>query len=109
MSELGERVRELRLGKGLSQRDLAGRVTVGFPYISKVENGLETPSEETLVALARELDVDADELVLLANRIPSEISDIIRDKTTAATFLRKWKSGEISDDDVDQLIKRADR
>ncbi len=35
----GERVRELRLAKSLTLRDLAPKVGVGFTYISKIENG----------------------------------------------------------------------
>lgn len=103
-NQLGDRVRELRLGNGLSQRELAAQVNVGFPYISKVENGLEVPGEDTLVAIAKALGVEADGLLLLADRIPSEVADIIRSKKVATTFLRKWKSGEISDAEVERLI-----
>ncbi len=106
MSGLGERVRELRLAKGMSQRELAKQVDVGFPFVSKVENGIETPSEDTIVAFARVLGVDSDELLLLADRIPSEIGDIIRDKSTATTFLRKWRAGDITDADVERLINQ---
>ena len=35
----GERVRQLRLAKGWTLRDLAPAVGVGFTYISKIENG----------------------------------------------------------------------
>ena len=62
MNELGERLRELRVAAGLSQRELADRVGVGFPHISKVESGKERPSDELLVNVAPHLKVDADEL-----------------------------------------------
>ena len=109
MSELGEKVRELRLAAGLSQRDLAAQVGVGFPHISKVENGVQIPSEELLVAIAKTVGVSSDVLLQLANRVPNELSQLIREKSSATVFLRKWKSGEITDADVDRLINKKSR
>ena len=73
----GQRVRQLRRAKGLTLRDLAPRVGVGFTYLSKVENGRLDfggyPSEELIVRIAEALDADADELLLLAEKIPEAI------------------------------------
>jgi len=73
----GERVRELRKARNLSQRTLGGQVGVSFTYISKVENGKldfgDYPSEELICKLAKALDVDEDELLLLAKKIPAAI------------------------------------
>ncbi|TVP96588.1 MAG: XRE family transcriptional regulator [Planctomycetaceae bacterium] len=74
---LGERIRELRLAKRLTLRELAARVAVGFTYISKIENHkLEaghSPSEKLLHKLAVELDGNEDELLLLAEKVPEPI------------------------------------
>ncbi len=73
----GQRVRQLRQAKGLTLRDLAPRVGIGFTYLSKVENGRldfgDYPSEELIVRIAEALDADADELLLLAEKIPEAI------------------------------------
>ena len=73
----GERIRELRLAKGWTLRDLAPRVGVGFTYISKVENGKldfgDYPSDALIHRLAEALGADEDELLLLAERIPEPI------------------------------------
>ena len=37
--KFGERVRELRQKRSLTQRDLGAQVGVEFSYISKIENG----------------------------------------------------------------------
>lgn len=70
----GERVRQLRNAKGLSLRQLAPKVGVGFTYLSRVETGKMTygdfPSDALIHRLAEELDGDEDELLLLAERIP---------------------------------------
>jgi transcriptional regulator with XRE-family HTH domain len=74
---LGERIRELRQAKKLTLRELAAKVGVGFTYISKIENHkLEeghNPSEKLIHKLATELDGDAEELVLLAEKVPEPI------------------------------------
>lgn len=70
----GHRVRELRKALGLSQKLLAERVGINFTYLSKIENDImPPPREKTILALARELDADADELFGLAKKIPSSL------------------------------------
>jgi transcriptional regulator with XRE-family HTH domain len=73
--QFGQRLRELRKAKGLSQKDLAGKVDIDFTYLSKVENGrMSPPSEKTILALAKALNTDSDELLALANKIPSDLA-----------------------------------
>ncbi len=68
----GQRLRELRNHKGLTQKELAGRVGVSFTYVSKLETGaLPPPREKTIVALANALDGELDELFGLAKKLPS--------------------------------------
>ena len=50
------RIRELRVARGLSQRDLAGRAGISAALVSQVERGVTDPSLETLRRLARALD-----------------------------------------------------
>ena len=73
----GTRIRELRQAKNLTLRDLAKRTKVTFTYLSKVENQKlsfgEFPSSELIAKLARVLEADADELLLLAEKIPDTI------------------------------------
>jgi transcriptional regulator with XRE-family HTH domain len=73
----GERIRELRQVKNLTLRDLAKKVRVTFTYLSKIENQKlsfgEFPSDDLIVKLARVLDADPDELLLLAEKIPQAI------------------------------------
>ena len=73
----GSRIRELRQAKNLTLRDVAKKVRVTFTYLSKVENQKlsfgEFPSDELIVKLARALDADPDELLILAEKIPDAI------------------------------------
>lgn len=56
---------------------MAAKVRVSFTYISRIENeNLDFgpyPSEELIVKMAAALDADADELMLLAKKIPEPI------------------------------------
>lgn len=107
---LGKRLRELRLAKDLSQRKLAKAVKVSFPHISKIESGDEVPSERLLVELAEHLDANVDELLLLARRLPEDLTEAVLEKSDQAPeFLRSWRAGEISDEDIERLLRRARR
>src|SRR5213080_165274 len=58
---VGQRLRRLRLEKGLSQRELASP-GVSYAYISRIEAGARTPSVKALRMLARKLGVSVDYL-----------------------------------------------
>lgn len=79
MPTFGQRLRELRKGKGLSQRALGEIAGVNFTYISKIENGkldfAQFPSEQLIRSMAAALGADVDELLLLAKKIPDQIRD----------------------------------
>lgn len=54
----GERIRELRLERNLSLRQLARRIDKSAPFLSDIELGRRFPSEGVLRAIARELQVE---------------------------------------------------
>jgi transcriptional regulator with XRE-family HTH domain len=54
---IGDRLRELREGKKLSQGDIKKRTGLGRPYISRVENNLTVPTIDTLEKMARALEL----------------------------------------------------
>jgi transcriptional regulator with XRE-family HTH domain len=61
--QVARAVRDLRLERNLSQRQLAGRMGVPRTYISKIENGKATPTLSSLQRLADALEVDICNLV----------------------------------------------
>lgn len=80
----GERVRQLRTKRNVRQVDLAGAMDVSVSYISKVENGKlhfgDYPSEKFIHKLAEQLNADEDELLLLADKVPTSIRKRIRQR-----------------------------
>jgi transcriptional regulator with XRE-family HTH domain len=73
----GDRVRDSRLKKGWTLRDLAKKVGVGFTYLSRVENERlnygDYPSDALIHRLADALDADEEDLLILAKRIPEPV------------------------------------
>lgn len=59
---VGERIRAVRLGRGMSLRELARRLNVSAGHISQVERGLVTPSISLVYAIASELSIGMNDL-----------------------------------------------
>ena len=57
----GERVRELRRAKGLSQEELAFKANVHRTYLGSIERGERNPSLKNINAIARALGVSLSE------------------------------------------------
>ena len=103
----GEKVRQLRKAKNLSQRDLATKVKVSFTYISKIENEKldfgDYPSEELILKLAKALEADADELLILAKKVPENVKKRVMQRPDA---FRKLAS--LDDDTLNKLLENLD-
>ena len=92
---IGQRIKRERLSLSLTQRDLARRVNVGAPHISKIEAGRENPSDELLKDIADVLECDYDELLIVARRLPSDLMDkLASNPQYSVSFLRQWNARE---------------
>lgn len=70
MSTLGQRIAELRSGRGIKQNELAERLGVSAQAVSKWENDISCPDISVLPQLAEELGVTVDELLTGKERGP---------------------------------------
>jgi transcriptional regulator with XRE-family HTH domain len=79
VTTFGERLKELRKERNLSQKALAKQVAINFTYLSKIENErldfAQFPSEELICKLALALAADEDELLILARKVPPKIKE----------------------------------
>ncbi len=81
---LAASIRSLRLRNGLSQRQLAGRMSVPRTYVSKIENEKATPTLSSLERLARALEVTVPDLLSGGERHrQEEISELMQDHFVA--------------------------
>lgn len=103
----GQKIRQLRKARTLSQRDLAERVRVSFTYISKIENGHldfgDYPSEELILRIAKALEADTDELLLLAKKIPEHLRRRVFERPEVFLAL-----AGLDDDSLDRVMKAVD-
>jgi transcriptional regulator with XRE-family HTH domain len=76
---IGDRLREMRVEKKLSQGDIERRTGLLRCYISRVENGHTIPAIETLEKLARALEVPLYQLFYEGEEPPKLPSLLKRD------------------------------
>jgi transcriptional regulator with XRE-family HTH domain len=70
---LGERLRDLRVSRGLSRRALARTLGVSDTYLLSLEKGHIRPSEARCRQLAAALGVPDDSLYAAAGVIPADV------------------------------------
>ena len=75
-AELRRALREAREKRGWSQRDLAGRLSVGQRHISGIESGKIVPRYDTLLELVRALDRD---LLMVPRALVPVVQSLVRD------------------------------
>jgi transcriptional regulator with XRE-family HTH domain len=81
---LAAAIRSLRLRNGLSQRQLATRMSVPRTYVSKIENEKATPTLSSLERLARALEVTVPDLLSGGERNrQEEIHELMQDQFIA--------------------------
>jgi transcriptional regulator with XRE-family HTH domain len=81
---LATTIRSLRLRSGMSQRQLAGRMSVPRTYVQKIENEKAAPTLSSLQRLAGALEVTVPELLSGGERSRhEEIGELMRDQFIA--------------------------
>jgi transcriptional regulator with XRE-family HTH domain len=85
----GELIRSLRMEKGLSLKELGEKADVNYVFLSKLERGLENPSEELVIKLAKALDYkgNINELVAKFGKVPESIKQLIIEDPSAVVEL----------------------
>ena len=69
---------------------MAPELKIHHTYLSKIENGYIIPSAEVVQKIAKYLNYDSDELMMLANKIPDDILEILKTKPfEAMSYLRE--------------------
>lgn len=107
--KFGGTVRELRNAKKIGLRRFAEIVGMSPTYLSKVERDeFSPPAEEKVLAIAKALDEDSDELLALAGRVASDLPGIIQEHPREmATFLRSAKG--LSAEEIKRLAKEVEK
>jgi transcriptional regulator with XRE-family HTH domain len=117
---IGDRLRELREEKKLSQGDIEKKTGLLRHYVSRVENGHTIPAVETLEKFARALEVpmyqlfyDGEEPPKLPNLLKRKSTDDIlwgnsgKDARTLVKFCRLF--GRMKQDDLGLVLYMAQK
>ena len=105
----GALVRREREAKEIGLREMAKKIGVSPTYLSKVERDeFPPPAEDKVRRIAAIIDRDPDELLALAGRVASDLTDIIRQRPRElADFLRAAKG--LTADDLARLARQAQK
>jgi HTH-type transcriptional regulator, competence development regulator len=105
----GALVRRERQAKEVGLREMAKKIGVSPTYLSKIERGdFDPPAEDKVKKIAEIIGRDPDELLALAGRVASDLTDIIRQRPREiADFLRATKG--LSAEDIAWLARQAQR
>lgn len=105
MSEVGERLRRLRLAAGFSQRELSERAGVHHSRVSRIEAGwVECPDAQTRHALASVLRCDPSAFCPVT-RVPTghQLRDVLRQYPIVATLLAHLATRPLAERDCEAL------
>jgi transcriptional regulator with XRE-family HTH domain len=107
--KFGAFIRREREAKEIGLREMAKKIGVSPTYLSKVERDeFPPPAEDKVRKLAGTLGLDADELLALAGRVASDLTDIIRERPREmADFLRAARG--LTAEDVARLARQAQK
>lgn len=74
---LGERIRELRLERGLSQEQLALKAELNISFVGQIERGLKSPTITSLEKLVAALEVRFEDIFTFAPNIAKKDTTVI--------------------------------
>jgi HTH-type transcriptional regulator, competence development regulator len=107
MPTFGERIRKLRKGSGLTQREFADQLGIDFTYVSKIENGRNEipPSEQLIIRMAALLGVNGDELLGLAGQFDHrELQKVVSETPEVGTLLRRLQARQFSAEEIRRIL-----
>ncbi len=84
---LGEKLKQLRLEKNLTQKQLATRLGVAISAVSSYESDTRCPTFDTLINYAHIFHVSTDYLLGLAPHNTIDVSDLSEEEIHAITQL----------------------
>lgn len=92
---LGQRIRELRKAKGLTQEQLAEKIGIGTSNISYIETGKFAPSIESFEKIVEALEVAPYELYMFAplkpiNEIKQELFLVLENNEELLKLIYKF-------------------
>ncbi len=107
--KFGEFVRRERKAKEIGLREMAKMIGVSPTYLSKIERDeFAPPAEDKVRKFATIIGCDADELLARADRVSSDLSEIIKRRPVQVAALLRTTKG-LTADDMARLARWAQK
>ena len=107
--KFGAFIRRERESKEITLREMAKMIGISPTYLSKVERDeFPPPAEDRVRAIAKIIDVDADDLLARAGRVSSDVTDIIKRHPVELTALLRTTKG-LTAEDIARLARQAQK
>lgn len=89
MKEIGERLRDLRRNRGLTQAGLAAAASLGSRHtVSRIERGGRRPTAEELLSALRALNTGIEEFSLLFLDVAGNLNGQCQNRAPSAEAVR---------------------
>lgn len=105
---LGEIIREARLAKEKSLREVSKLLEITPSYMSDIENDRRVPSEEVLRNITNLLGLDFDHLMALAGRFGDNADRYMKKQPVAGVLFRRISENNLQEDELRELLRRAE-
>lgn len=89
-SDIGQRIKQKRIEKGLTQEKLSEQIGIGPSHMSHIESGSTVPSFDVFISILNSLDCSADEL-------------LCRETAFAKPLLNSWLCELVADCDSTEI------
>jgi transcriptional regulator with XRE-family HTH domain len=106
---LGERLREARVAKDLTLRELAKRVGRAPSYINDIEYDRRVPSETVLRDICQVLELDFDAMQAAAGRLGEEAERFLKREPVAGVLFRRVQEEGFREKELRALLGEVDR
>src|ERR1700737_5139348 len=107
--KFGQFVRREREAKGIGLREMSKMIGVSPTYLSKIERDeFPPPAEDKVRKIAAIIGCDADELLAQADRVSSDLSEIIKRRPVQVAALLRTTKG-LTADDMARLARPAQK
>lgn len=96
MGSAGAHIQQRRKAVGLSQAALAAKIGVDKSFLSLVESGRRSPTEEQVGKMCAILGLPSELLLLEAGRFPQDVMGIIESDATAVTAAMRERAEQLA-------------
>lgn len=104
---VGGVIRRARLDLGLTLRDVASRIGMSHSYINDIEHGAKSPSEMSLMRLAKALNLNCDDLLLRVGAVNSKAKLYFTEHPDAMLILRTIVKLNMDDEELSKVLDKV--